>query len=188
LNYLNKYTKFIESIGSPLLNLNDNIDKHLIKIIQDKLKSGSILEISCGNASDSLYLKKLGYNVICTDLNPDYVENAKNIGIECILHDTRNKFPFKNNQFDLVYSRLGLHYFTENELKNILSELKRIGKSILITIKIVDDIQTGKIIFTPEKWKELISSYFDIDIFEIKEGELYDNKSKWIEIFAKKIK
>lgn len=30
MNYLNKYEKFIESIGSPLLNLNDNIDKHLI--------------------------------------------------------------------------------------------------------------------------------------------------------------
>lgn len=187
MNFLNTYKKFLESIGSPLLNLSDNIDQHLISIIQDKLKSGSILEISCGNAADSLYLKDLGYDVVCTDLNPEYVENAKNLGLESIIHDTKNKFPFDDNHFDLIYSRLGLHYFTEDELKGILLELNRIGKSILITVKVVDDIQTGKVILTPDKWKELISLYFDIDIFEIKEGELYGSMSKWIEIFAKKI-
>jgi len=186
LRKIKSYQIFLESIGSPLLNLSDNTDQHLISIIQDKLKSGSILEISCGNAADSLFLKELGYNVVCTDLNPDYVENAKNLGLDCIVHDTKNKFPFSDDQFDLIYSRLGLHYFTEDELKNILSELNRIGKSILITVKIVDDIQTGKVILTKDKWKELISLYFDIDIFEIREGELYGSQSKWIEIFAKK--
>lgn len=77
---IKSYQIFLESIGSPLLNLQDNIDRDLISIIRKNFEPGSsILEISCGNAADSLYLKELGYNLICTDLNQDYVDNAERI-------------------------------------------------------------------------------------------------------------
>jgi SAM-dependent methyltransferase len=179
------YKKFYESIGSPLLDLSDNVDHHLISQIQKNVKpSASILEISCGNGSDSLYLKELGFRVTCTELNPEYVKNAKNLGLNCIEHNSKDKFPFKDKEFDLVYSRLGLHYFTEQELYDIFYELKRIGEKILITVKVVDDIKTGKIILGEDKWKEIISNFFNIKSFEVKEGQLYGNQTKWIEILG----
>jgi hypothetical protein len=77
-----------KSIGSPLLNLTDNVDDHLISIIQKEVQPGSkILEISCGNAADSLKLQGLGYEVSCTEYNTDYVKNAQDLGLNCIQHD-----------------------------------------------------------------------------------------------------
>jgi len=183
---LKTYQKFFESIGSPLLNLSDNVDNHLISVIQKEVQPGDkILEISCGNAADSLKLQGLGYEVSCTEYNTDYVKNAQDLGLNCIQHDTKNKFPFSNDEFDLIYSRLGLHYFTEEELDSIFSELKRIGKKILITVKVVDDIKTGKVILTEDKWKEIVGKFFDVKSFEVKEGQLYGSQSKWIEILGK---
>jgi len=184
---LKTYQKFFESIGSPLLNLSDNVDDHLISKIQKEVQPGSkILEISCGNSTDSLKLKELGYEVICTEYNSDYVKNAQDLGLDCIQHDTKNEFPFSDSEFDLIYSRLGLHYFTEEELVSIFSELKRIGKRILITVKVMDDIKTGKVILTENKWKEIVSKFFNIKSFEVKEGQLYGSQTKWIEILGEK--
>ena len=189
MKHIKTYVRFFENLGSPLLKLTDNVDKELISLIQENVsQSASILEISCGNAADSLHLKELGYDVICTDSNEEYVNNAIILGLDCIKHDTTQNFPFKDSQFDLIYSRLGLHYFTESQLISILSELKRIGKKILITVKIMDNISTGKVILSPEKWRELISQFFQIEHFEIKEGELYGSYSKWIEILASELK
>lgn len=182
---LKTYQKFFESIGSPLLNLSDNVDAHLISVIQKEVQPGAkILEISCGNAADSLKLQELGYEVTCTEYNADYVKHARDLGLDCIQHDTKKKFPFSSDEFDLIYSRLGLHYFTEEELLNIFSELRRIGKRILITVKVVDDIKTGKVILGEDKWKEIVSRFFNIKSFEVKEGQLYGSKLKWIEILT----
>jgi SAM-dependent methyltransferase len=180
---LKTYQKFFESIGSPLLNLTDNVDAHLISVIQKEVQPGSkILEISCGNAADSLKLQELGYKVTCTEYNLDYVKNAQDLGLNCIQHDTKKNFPFSDNESDLIYSRLGLHYFTEEELLDIFSELRRIGKRILITVKVFDDIKTGKVILEEDKWKEIVGRFFNIKSFEVKEGQLYGSQSKWIEI------
>jgi SAM-dependent methyltransferase len=182
--FLKRYKAF-ESI---LLNLENNVDYHLVSTIKENLPIGSnILEISCGNGVDSLHLKELGYNIKCTELDKDYVKNAIYLGLNCIKHDTREKFPFRDNEFDLIYSRLGLHYFTEEELDSIFLELSRIGDRLLITVKIEEDFyKTSKIILIPEKWFEIINKYYNIEVFDAKEGLLYDKKSKWIEILANK--
>ena len=47
MKHLKTYKKFYESIGSPLLDLSDNVDQHLISQIQKSVKpTDSILEIS----------------------------------------------------------------------------------------------------------------------------------------------
>ena len=181
--FIKTYEKF--NIGSPLLDLENNVDFDLINIIKSTVPSGSdILEISCGNGSDSAYLSSIGYKVICSETNDDYVENARSIGLECLNHDTRNTFPFKDGQFDLIYSRLGLHYFTVDELDKILKELSRIGDKLLITVKLVNDIQTNKVILTEKVWKESIGEYFTISKYKVQDGVLYGSHSKWLEILA----
>lgn len=180
-----KYYKFLES---KLLNISNNVDEELISKIEKLISPPSnILEISCGNGADSIYLSKKGYDITCTDNNTDYVNNAIDKGLDCVYHDTLNKFPFDNNSFDLVYSRLGLHYFTLNELDNIFKEISRItSKYVVFSIKTLDDIKTGKVILTKETWKDITEKYFNIISFEEKSGILYDNQSKWIEITASK--
>ena len=99
----------------------------------------------------------------------------------------RKKFPFGDNEFDLIYSRLGLHYFTQEELKEIFKELNRLtNKYLVFTVKLVNDIPTGKVIFTEDTWKDLVSEEFKIISAEVKEGILYNNQSKWLEIIAEK--
>lgn len=174
--------KFNES----LLSLKGNVDHELIsKIVEIVPKGGKILEISCGNCADSLYLKNLGYEVVATELDPNYVKNANDLGIKCIQHDTKESFPFKNGEFNLVYSRLSLHYFSDSELVKIFSEIRRISKSIVFTVKIQDDnLKTGKVIHPPKFWKELTQTFFEISNFEIHKGKLYGQDSTWLEVVA----
>lgn len=180
-----KYKRFQESV---LLKLTDNTDTELLSKIESLIDPPSkILEISCGNGADSIHLKEHGYDVTCTDTNPDYISNSKELGLKSILHDTSEIFPFDDNSFDLIYSRLGLHYFTEDKLYGIFGELERMTKKYLVfTVKTVNDIQTGKVILTPNKWREITERYFNIISFEEKSGMLYDNPSQWIEIIAEK--
>jgi SAM-dependent methyltransferase len=178
-----KYKAFLESV---LLKLTNNVDAELISKIRGLVKPpAKILEISCGNASDSIYLKEKGYQVTCTDNNKDYVNNALKSNLDCILHDTTQPFPFEDKTFDLIYSRLGLHYFTIEQLNDIFSELARIGNYLVFSVKLVDDISTGKVIFTKNTWENITNKYFDIISSNEKSGILYDNQSKWLEIVAK---
>jgi len=80
---------------APLLKLENNADGDLINTIKSLMGTGSILEISCGNGADSDELSKSGYSVIATENNQQYVDNA-NQKINCIKHDTKNKFPFSD--------------------------------------------------------------------------------------------
>ena len=176
--------KIFES-SSPLLDIKGNVDSNLISKIES-LSPSSILEISCGNGSDSIELSNKGYDVDATDNNKEYVDSVSQF-IKCIKHDTINKFPFNDNQFDLVFSRLGLHYFTTEELVNIFNEISRITKKYLVyTVKLVNDIQTGKVILNKETWEKLTSDKFEIISSEVKSGILYSNQSEWLEITAAK--
>jgi ubiquinone/menaquinone biosynthesis C-methylase UbiE len=182
MRYLLPFKIFENSI---LLNLKGNIDNNLINKIES-LSPKSILEISCGNGSDSIELNKKGYDIIATDSNKEYVDSVSQF-IKCIQHDTRGKFPFNDNQFDLVFSRLGLHYFTPEELVGIFNEISRITKKYLVyTVKLVNDIQTGKVILNKETWEKLTSDKFEIISSEVKSGTLYGNQSEWLEITAAK--
>lgn len=185
MRYIKNYKTF-EAISS-LLNIHNNVDEGLMNVIDNISYPGSsILEIACGNAEDSLYLQKKGYKVTCTDLDDGYIKNAIDKGLNCIKHDTKKKFPFSDNEFDLVYSRLGLHYFTKEELNEIFREIRRIGKKLLMSVKIQNDnIKTNKIILTPGEWKEIISNFFEIEDVKIREGKLYGEDAKWMEIIAK---
>lgn len=174
--------------SSTLLGLSENVDSHLISIIKSTIpKGGSILEISCGNGEDSSELKNLGYRVKATEINKNYVQNAIKRGIDCIEHDTRESFPFGIGEFDLVYARLSLHYFTKEELIKIFSEIRRISKGVLFTVKVKDDnLKTGKLIHSEDFWKEITETFFEIKIFEIKSGKLYGENSTWLEVLATK--
>lgn len=182
-----KYLKKFNESSSVLLKLSNNIDYKLISTIENLISSGKILEISCGNGADAIKLNDLGYKVYSTDYDDGYVNYVNSVIGNCIKHDTRAPFPYPNNYFNLVYSRLGLHYFTKDELENIFTDINRITKKYLVfTVKLVNDIPTGKVILTKESWNDLVSKDFNIISSKEKTGILYDNESRWLEIVAEK--
>ena len=187
MRYLIKYKIFDNK--SILLDLTDNVDRELVGLIQSLIKPGTkILEISCGNGADAIELTKLGYSVHSTDYDDDYIKHVnKSIG-SCIKLDTRNEFPYGDREFNLVYSRLGLHYFTPVELEGIFDEISRVTKKYLVfTVKLANDhLATGKIILTKNSWEELVSNNFEIISSKEKIGILYGNESTWLEIVAEK--
>ena len=195
MKFLKKFRMFENN--SPLLGLQNNVDKEMISKIQKLIPTSSnILEISCGNAADAFHLKSLGYDVTCTETNVGYFDNA-NMYLDCILHDTAKPFPFNDNEFDLVYSRLGLHYFTIEELDSIFKELYRITREYLVfSVKLINsDEKLGqscvgsrvdKNILDEEAWDKIVSKYFKNVECETKEGKLYGKDSKWLEIIASK--
>lgn len=184
MKYLQSFSLFENK--SPLLSLQNNVDEDLIQLIES-FNPKNILEISCGNGSDAIELSRRGYSVTATEFNEDYV-NYVNDYVNCIQHDTRDRFPFDDNSFDLVYSRLGLHYFSKEELSKIFEEISRISNNYLIfTVKLVNDIPTGKVILDKSDWENITSENFQILSSKVKEGILYNNQSKWLEIVAKKL-
>jgi len=186
MKYLKSYKLF--ETKSVLLELKDNVDNELVNKIKNLVETGSkILEISCGNGADAIELSNSGYEVTATDLDDGYVDFVNSQGVECIKHDTTQRFPFSDGEFDLIYSRLGLHYFSQEQLEEIFEELNRLtSKYLVFTVKLVNDIPTGKVIFTEDTWKHLVSEQFNIISTEVKEGILYSNQSKWLEIVAEK--
>ena len=60
------------------------------------------------------------------------------------------------------------------------------SKYFLFTVKISDDVQTGKIIFTKDQWFDIVNSKFNIISSEVKTGILYGVESKWLEVVSEK--
>ena len=92
----------------------------------------SLLEVGCGSGRDSFYFAEHGYSVLATDFSEVAVEKNKekyqseNLSFEVL--NISNKTSFKDNSFDVIYSRLSLHYFRDTDTKNIFEELHRILK------------------------------------------------------------
>lgn len=175
---------------SPLLDLKSNIDRDMIKKISILRSHGDVLELACGNGSDAAELKRYGYNVTCVDNNQEYVDHVNGMGVKCLLHNIGDVLPFGDKLFDVVYSRFGLHYFTENKLNEVFTEIFRVMKSggyLVFTVKLANDIDTGKVILDENKWIGISKDAgFDVISKDIKEGIQYGSHARWLETICRK--
>lgn len=80
----------------------------------------------------------------------------------------RKKLPFKNDEFDIVFANLSIHYFSDIETKNLVEEIRRILKKDGLFIGSVNGIQGY------EKIK---------DTAETLDHHYYLNKGKYIRLF-----
>lgn len=97
----------------------------------DAYKGGRVLEIGCGLGTMLMNWAKMGADCTGVDLNPTSVEQTKkrfdmnglkgNVSLE-----DANKLPFKDNEFDYVYSWGVLHHSPNLELS--IKELFRVLK------------------------------------------------------------
>lgn len=118
-------------------------DYHLFlakKLVADyKLNSNSkILDIGCGKGYLVYELTKLlnNKNIFGCDISKYAIKNAKKeIKKNIFYHNAKNKFNFKNNHFDFVFSNTTLHNFKIPEVYNSIKEIERIAKQKYICVE-----------------------------------------------------
>lgn len=108
-----------------------------------------IVDLGCGSGNDTLYLLETGKKVIPCDYSQNAIKNIyKNFPeiqrAECF--DMTKGLVFVDNFTDIIISDLSLHYFTEQETRQILSEIKRVlkpGGILLLRVNSVRDVNHG---------------------------------------------
>lgn len=117
-------------------------------------QQGNILELGAGHGQDSRYFATQGYQVVSTDFSDAALKHSRTKTpdelkelIEIKKLDLSQKFPFKDNTFDIVYSHLSVHYFSEKVTKQLFSEILRIlkpGGIVAILVNSTTDKEYGK--------------------------------------------
>ncbi len=127
-------------------------------------KEDLVLDLACGKGRHSIYLNKLGFNVVGADLSKNSIRLAKkfeNSTLRFVEHDMRN--PFKN-KFDVILNLFTSFGFFEDDkedigvLKNIKDGLNPNGTAV------IDFMNCKKVIanLVPEEIQEIDGITFKI--------------------------
>lgn len=183
--------------------------KEVLAIIRPDSK---ILELGCGVGNDSVGLAEAGHLVLATDFSQ--VAIAKNswrfkhtphLTFEVL--DLNEPLIFSDNEFDVVYARLSLHYFTHQVTERIFDDIHRVlkrGGFFCFVCKSTDDPLYGKGLriekdmfeneghirhfFSEEYVKSLLSERFEILRIKSGKAKFYGKESAFVKIVAKAIK
>ena len=131
-------------------------------------KKGLCLDLGCGIGQFTKRIMDYGYSVVSADISNIALNKVKEFNNNIINVDMRKNLPFKNDEFDIVFANLSIHYFSDIETKNLVEEIRRILKKDGLFIGSVNGIQGY------EKIKETA---------EILDHHYYLNKGKYIRLF-----
>jgi ubiquinone/menaquinone biosynthesis C-methylase UbiE len=124
-------------------------------IAKEKLfpRNAVVCDLGGSTGADSLYFIKQGHKVTLVDIS-DFAlqvaqDKAKKFGLENGLVTLKTDFsegrlPLENDNFDIVFSGLALHYFPSKRLCELFTEVYRILKShgtAYITLKSPNDLE-----------------------------------------------
>lgn len=130
-----------------------------------------ILELGCGQGRDSLFfaskgmmVKTLDYSKVAID---DLTKQAMNKGLpmKAIVCDARSGMPFRDNEFDAVYSHMFFNmHFTRANLRFLFDEVKRVlkpdGMHLFSVRNDKDNLYA--------KGKQIADGIYDINGFQIR--------------------
>lgn len=155
----------------------ENINKELeVDMWIDEYKyyfnnKGICLDLGCGIGQFSKRLMEYGYEVVSSDISDIALTKVKEFNKNIKKIDMREKLPFLDNTFDVIFANLSIHYFSDNETKELILEIKRILKTNGIFIGSVNGLEGYNEI--KDTAKELEKNY-------------YYNKNKYIRLFDDK--
>lgn len=109
-------------------NLRFKASEFVKKIEPEILNSSSILELGCGSGGDARYLAGLGHEVCATDFSKIAIEKNRqdSAGVDFGILDMSKALPFGDEQFNVVYANLSLHYFDDKTTRSLFSEIHRV--------------------------------------------------------------
>ncbi len=152
--------------------------EHINKALEDDIwideykeyfnKPGQCLDLGCGIGQYSRRLMEYGYNVVSADISNIALNKVKEFNSNVVNVDMRKELPFENDKFDIVFANLSIHYFSDEETKYLINEIRRILKKEGLFIGSVNGIQGY------EKIK---------DTAEVLDHHYYLNKGKYIRLF-----
>lgn len=150
-------------------HINKDLEEDLwIDEYKEYLSSGTCLDLGCGIGQFSKWFMEHSYEVVSADISNIALEKVKEFNENIVNVDMRNKLPFEDNKFDIVFANLSIHYFSNIDTKSLVNEIKRILKKDGLFIGSVNGIQGLEKI--KETAKELEYHY-------------YLNKNKYIRLF-----
>ena len=84
-------------------------------------RGGSLLDVGFGSGRDMLYFKSKGFVVSGIDVEPHFVEHAKQLGLNVRLCDVRNLE--ETNRYDGIWANACLLHLKRSELKETIKKL-----------------------------------------------------------------
>lgn len=167
---------------------------------------GKCLDLGCGIGQFSKQFIKYGYDVISADISDIALNKVKGFNENVVKLDMRDKLPFQDNEFDLVFANLSIHYFSDEDTRKLMLEIKRILKEDGLFIGSVNGIEGLKVIRNEAKeieyhfyeYKDKLIRLFDINdvkkylsnfnIIKIDERETirFEHKKNYIVFIVKK--
>lgn len=167
---------------------------------------GKCLDLGCGIGQYSKELMSYGYEVISADISDIALEKVKEFNDNVVKVDMKEELPFSEKEFDLVFANLSIHYFSDEDTKKLMLEIKRILKEDGLFIGSVNGIQGYEKIkdtavelekhywFNKNKYvrlfdKDDLEKYLDVfDVLNIEEKETvrFNNKKNYLVFFVKK--
>jgi len=113
-----------------------------------KKKKGNVLDLCSGKGADSVFFHNKGFKVTSLDYSNEAITQFNDIQkryevfIKSMVHDISKELPLESEDFEYVYVRAGLYYFTDKELKKIISEIHRVLKNqglLMFQVKSIND-------------------------------------------------
>lgn len=189
LYWTNKLQKYSQEDWSKVPNV------FATEVVKFFPKTGKILDLAAGLCQDTKYFSSLGYSVTSCDIIPP----SQIVNLE-------NPLPFFKNSFDIVYSHLGLHFFTTKRTKVLFQEIYNIlqpggifcavlnsltDSEISKSTKLSEDYyQTpsglNKHFFTTDSLKKLLPNSFKILLLDNFGRSYKDGDTKLIRLICQK--
>lgn len=131
----------------------DDKGESIYAIEKEKLfpRASKVCDLGGGTGTDSIYFARKGHDVKLVDIADEPLAKAN---LKAEQEDLKDKIttlqcdfsggtiPLSSNNYDVIYSRLALHYFESAILSQIFAEIYRIlkeGGSTYLTLKSPDD-------------------------------------------------
>ena len=134
-----------------------------VALINDyKLGPGSkVLDVGCGKGYllHEMLLIEPQLRVTGFDVSAYGIDCATDVvKPHLFLHEAQSKYPFKNDEFDLVISLCTLHNLKLSEVKLALSEIERVGKQSYVML---ESYRSELELFNLQCWALTCESFFD---------------------------
>ena len=144
--------KYIEGLFEPLA-------KSLIKYY-NLTNTSKVLDVGCGKGFLLYEISKIlpEINLFGFDISEYAIENSKKeIKENLFVHNAKNKYPYKDKEFDLVISINTLHNLQIYNLEKALNEIERVGKK---KYTVVEGYRNEEELFNLQCWALTCESFF----------------------------